>query len=55
MYVTSLNVEEDLHDPNDDFIVNFFIILSWCFMQISLLVFSPHQPLGVPCKMQMLS
>jgi len=27
MYVTSLNVEEDLHDPKDDFVVNVCIIL----------------------------
>jgi len=28
MYVTSSNVEEDLHDPKDDFIVNVYVVLS---------------------------
>jgi len=27
MYVTSLNAEKDLHDPNDDFVVNVYVIL----------------------------
>jgi len=31
MYVTSLNVDEDLHDPKDDFVINVCIILPWYF------------------------